>query len=72
MSHNLVQLRRNRGDLGVQDNALSRLKKVMEERRGSPGTTSSPSPSHRQPEAAVYGIATYYADLGVRRAARRA
>ena len=33
MSHNLVQLRRHRGELRGDDNALQHLKRVMEERR---------------------------------------
>lgn len=67
MSHNLVQLRRNRGDVGVQDNALQQLKHVMHERRVI--TTSDVAAIARstgQPEASVFGVATYYGDLGTK------
>jgi len=65
VSHNLVQLRRNRGDLGVQDNALQRLKHVMHERRVIPrDDVAKIARETHQPEAAVYGVATYYGDLG--------
>lgn len=65
MSHNLVQLRRSRGDLGVQENALQRLKHVMHERRViTREDVARIARETHQPEAAVYGVATYYGDLG--------
>lgn len=66
MSQNLVQLRKNRGDLGVQDTALQRLKHVMHERRViTAEDITAIAKATGQPEAAVYGVATYYGDLGV-------
>ncbi|MDO9019499.1 MAG: NAD(P)H-dependent oxidoreductase subunit E [Deltaproteobacteria bacterium] len=65
MSHNLIQLRRNRGDLRVGDTALQRLKEVMHERRViTAGDIVDVARASGQPEAAVYGVATYYGDLG--------
>ena len=67
MSHNLVQLRRNRGDLGVQDNALQQLKHVMHERRViTTDDVAAVARSTGQPEASVFGVATYYGDLGTK------
>ena len=67
MSHNLVQLRRNRGDLGVQDNALQRLKHVMHERRViTTDDVAAVARATGQPEASVFGVATYYGDLGTK------
>jgi NADH:ubiquinone oxidoreductase subunit F (NADH-binding)/NADH:ubiquinone oxidoreductase subunit E len=66
VSNNLVQLRRHKGD--PLDHALARLKRVMEEKRAiTEDDVVAIAKATRQPEAAVYGIATYYADLGVRR-----
>ncbi len=71
MSHNLVQLRRNRGDLGVHDNALQRLKHVMHERRViTAEDVARIAKETAQPEAAVFGVATYYGDLGTQRRGR--
>lgn len=65
VSSNLVQLRRNRGDLGVQDTALARLKHVMHERRViTKDDVARIARETGQPEAAVFGVATYYGDLG--------
>ena len=67
MSHNLVQLRRNRGDLRVDDTALQRLKHVMHEHRViTPDDVVAVAKASGQPEASVYGVATYYGDLGVK------
>jgi NADH-quinone oxidoreductase subunit F len=67
----LVQLRRNRGDVGVQDNALQQLKHVMHERRViTPGDVAAVARSTGQPEASVFGVATYYGDLGTKRRGR--
>jgi NADH-quinone oxidoreductase subunit F len=71
VSHNLVQLRRNRGDLGVQDNALQQLKHVMHERRViTNDDVAAVARTTGQPEASVYGVATYYGDLGTARRGR--
>ena len=68
MSHNLVQLRRNRGDLGVQETALQRLKHVMHEKRAiTRDDVAAVARASGQPEAAVWGVATYYGDLGTDR-----
>lgn len=68
MSHNLIQLRRNRGDLRVGDTALQRLKQVMHEHRViTPDDIVAVARASGQPEAAVYGVATYYGDLGTER-----
>ncbi|MBS2018060.1 MAG: NAD(P)H-dependent oxidoreductase subunit E [Deltaproteobacteria bacterium] len=65
MSHNLVQLRRNRGDLGVENTVLQRLKHVMHERRViTADDVRAVAEATGQPEAAAYGVATYYGDLG--------
>jgi NADH:ubiquinone oxidoreductase subunit F (NADH-binding)/NADH:ubiquinone oxidoreductase subunit E len=67
MSRNLVQLRRNRGDVGVQDNALQQLKHVMHERRViTTDDVAAVARSTGQPEASVFGVATYYGDLGTK------
>lgn len=71
MSHNLVQLRRNRGDLGVEGTVLQRLKHVMHERRViTADDVRAVAEATGQPEAAVYGVATYYGDLGTARRGR--
>ena len=71
MSHNLVQLRRHRGELRGDDNALQHLKRVMEERREiTPADVAAVARATNQPEAAVFGVATYYGDLGTRRRGR--
>jgi NADH:ubiquinone oxidoreductase subunit F (NADH-binding)/NADH:ubiquinone oxidoreductase subunit E len=65
VSTNLVQLRRNRGDLGVLETPLQRLKKVMHEHRViTADDVAAVARASGQPEAAVWGIATYYGDLG--------
>jgi NADH:ubiquinone oxidoreductase subunit F (NADH-binding)/NADH:ubiquinone oxidoreductase subunit E len=71
LSTNLVQLRKNRGDLGVQDTALQRLKEVMHHRRQiTADDVAEVARASGQPEAAVWGIATYYGDLGTARRGR--
>ncbi len=71
MSHNLVQLRRRRNDFSVTDNALQRLKKVMHERREiTDDDVRAIARATHQPEASVFGVATYYADLGMARRGR--
>ncbi|HSO38964.1 MAG TPA: NAD(P)H-dependent oxidoreductase subunit E, partial [Labilithrix sp.] len=71
MSHNLVQLRRNRGDLGVQESALQQLKRVMHERRViTKDDVAAVARATGQPEASVFGVATYYGDLGTERRGR--
>lgn len=71
MSHNLVQLRRNRGDLGVLDTALQRLKHVMHDKRVlAREDIAAIARASGQPEAAVWGVATYYGDLGTERRGR--
>jgi NADH:ubiquinone oxidoreductase subunit F (NADH-binding)/NADH:ubiquinone oxidoreductase subunit E len=71
VSHNLVQLRLRRGDFRATDNALQRLKAVMHERREitADDVTAIAKATH-QPEAAVYGVATYYGDLGTKKRGR--
>jgi NADH-quinone oxidoreductase subunit F len=65
LSSNLVQLRRNRGDLGVHDTMLQRLKQVMQDRRViTAEDVATVARETGQPEAAVFGVATYYGDLG--------
>ena len=65
---NLVQLRRNRGDLGVDQTALQRLKHVMHENRViTSDDVATIARASGQPEAAVWGVATYYGDLGTER-----
>jgi len=66
VSHNLVQLRRNRSDFDPTDNALQRLKGVMHERRIiTPKDIAEIARAVHQPEATVFGVATYYGDLGL-------
>jgi NADH:ubiquinone oxidoreductase subunit F (NADH-binding)/NADH:ubiquinone oxidoreductase subunit E len=68
MSSNLVQLRRNRGDLGVNETVLQRLKHVMHEQRViTADDVAAVAKASGQPEAAVWGVATYYGDLGTER-----
>jgi NADH-quinone oxidoreductase subunit F len=67
----LVQLRRNRGDLGVQESALQQLKRVMHERRViTKDDVAAVARATGQPEASVFGVATYYGDLGTERRGR--
>jgi NADH:ubiquinone oxidoreductase subunit F (NADH-binding)/NADH:ubiquinone oxidoreductase subunit E len=71
VSHNLVQLRRRSADFQPADNALQRLKSVMHERREiTPEDIASIARAVHQPEAAVYGVATYYGDLGMKKRGR--
>ncbi len=69
MSRNLVQLRRHRGDhapLDVTETALQRLKHVMHDKRVlREEDIAAVAKATGQPEAAVFGVATYYGDLGV-------
>ena len=68
MSHNLIQLRRRPRDPGIHETALQELKHVMHEHRQitSDDIVRIARKTH-SPEAAVYGVATYYADLGLAR-----
>ncbi len=71
VSQNLVKLRRNRGDLGVLDTALQQLKHVMHENRViTRDDVAKIARSSGQPEAAVWGVATYYGDLATERRGR--
>jgi len=71
VSHNLVQLRRRRLDFDATDNALQRLKAVMHERREiTPADIAAIAKAVHQPEAAVYGVATFYGDLGLNKRGR--
>ena len=71
VSHNLVQLRRRRSDFRPDDNALQRLKAVMHERREiTADDVAAIAKATHQPEAAVYGVATYYGDLGLKKRGR--
>jgi NADH:ubiquinone oxidoreductase subunit F (NADH-binding)/NADH:ubiquinone oxidoreductase subunit E len=71
LSSNLVQLRKNRGDLGVQDTPLQRLKEVMHARREiTAADVAAVARASGQPEATVWGTATYYGDLGTIRRGR--
>jgi NADH:ubiquinone oxidoreductase subunit F (NADH-binding)/NADH:ubiquinone oxidoreductase subunit E len=71
VSSNLVQLRRNRGDLRVLDTALQRLKHVMHENRViTADDVAAVARASGQPEAAVWGVATYYGDLGTAKRGR--
>lgn len=71
MSQNLVQLRRKRGDLRLEDNALQRLKHVMHDKREiRREDIVRIARETSQPEAAVLGVATYYQDLGLARRGR--
>ena len=68
MSHNLIQLRRHRADFNLTDNALARLKRVMHDKREiTADDVAAIAKATHQPEAAVYGVATYYGDLGTKR-----
>ena len=71
MSHNLVQLRLRRSDFSATDNALSRLKAVMHDKREiTADDVRAIARATHQPEAAVFGVATYYGDLGTKRRGR--
>jgi len=71
VSQNLVQLRRNRGDLDVHGTALQRLKHVMHDKRViTREDVAAVARASGQPEAAVWGVATYYGDLGTERRGR--
>jgi NADH-quinone oxidoreductase subunit F len=67
----LVKLRLNRGDFGVLDTPLQRLKHVMHEKRViAHEDVREIARATGQPEAAVWGVATYYGDLGAERRGR--
>jgi NADH:ubiquinone oxidoreductase subunit F (NADH-binding)/NADH:ubiquinone oxidoreductase subunit E len=71
VSNNLVQLRRRRTDFAATDNALQRLKSVMHDRREiTHEDIAAIAHAVHQPEAAVYGVATYYGDLGTKKRGR--
>jgi NADH:ubiquinone oxidoreductase subunit F (NADH-binding)/NADH:ubiquinone oxidoreductase subunit E len=67
MSQNLVQLRRRyAGGPDASHNALQLLKRVMREQgRITPDDIHAIAQQTHQPEAAVYGVATFYGDLGL-------
>ena len=68
MSRNLVQLRRRGGVPSATDNSLQRLKTIMHENRQiTPEDIAAIAKATHQPEAAVFGVATYYGDLGTAR-----
>ena len=68
MSHNLVQLRRHRADFSLTDNALARLQRVMHEKREiTADDIAEIAKATHQPEATVFGVATYYGDLGLKK-----
>ena len=55
----------------MQETALQRLKHVMHERRViTPDDVAAVARASGQPEAAVWGVATYYGDLGTERRGR--
>lgn len=69
VSTNLVRLRRHAAD--PLDHALARLERTMHEKRSlEPEDLRSIARATHQPEAAVFGVATFYSDLGVRRVGR--
>ena len=79
MSHNLVQLvqiaQRHKDSSGhiatAQGNAVDRLKTIMHARREiSADDIRIIARELHEPEAAVYGVATYYGDLGMQRRGR--
>ena len=71
MSRNLVQLRFRRREADLGDTVLQRLKRVMHERREiTADDIRAVARATREPEAAVYGVATYYSDLGTARRGR--
>lgn len=71
MSHNLVQLRRHRSDFSLTDNALARLKHVMHDKREiTHDDIAQIAKAVHQPEATVFGVATYYGDLGMKKRGR--
>ncbi len=71
MSKSLIQLRVRKGERRVDDvveTPLQMLKHVMHERRViTEADVSSIARATGQPEAAVFGVATYYGDLGLER-----
>jgi len=71
VSHNLVQLRRHRADFSLTDNALARLKHVMHDKREiTHEDIAAIAKAVHQPEATVFGVATYYGDLGMKKRGR--
>ena len=68
MSHNLIQLRRRRADFNPIDSALGRLERVMHDKREiTRDDIEAIARDTHQPEAIVYGVATYYGDLGMKK-----
>ena len=66
MSNNLVQLRFKKTGLSLTDNALQRLRAIVHEKcEITESDIRTIAKETRQPEAAVYGVATYYSDLGL-------
>ena len=71
MSHNLVQLRLRHAGVATTDNALSRLKAVMHDKREiTAEDVRAIARAVGQPEAIVHGVATYYGDLGTTKRGR--
>lgn len=70
MSKSLIQLRVRKGERRVDDvvhTPLQMLKHVMHERRAiTEADVASIAKATGQPEAAVFGVATYYGDLGMK------
>ncbi|MCS6797413.1 MAG: NAD(P)H-dependent oxidoreductase subunit E [Myxococcota bacterium] len=72
MSHNLIALRRGPDRFDVHGTALQRLKQVMEERRViTADDVRAVARACGQPEAAVWGVATFYGDLSTEPRGRR-
>ena len=67
MSHNVVELRRrHQGGFDVNRTALQLLKQTMEAHgRITDDDIRRIARETHQPEAIVYGVATYYSDLGM-------
>ena len=74
MSKSLIQLRRRKGERRVDDvvhTPLQMLKEIMHDKRViDDGDIAAVARATGQPEAAVYGVATYYGDLGTKKRGR--
>ena len=68
MSQNLIQLRRKKGSVSPEHGPIERLRHVMHERREiTAEDVAEIARATGAPEATVFGVATFYGDLGTKK-----
>lgn len=71
MSQNLIQLRRKKGSVSPEHGPIERLRHVMHERREiTAEDVAEIARATGAPEATVFGVATFYGDLGTKKRGR--